>query len=152
MFDVGFSEIMVIAVVALVVLGPEKLPKTARTLGHLFGRLQRYVADVKADINRELALEELKKMQAEVKTAASDFQTSLTTSAQEVEAGVRSVEASLNAAGGGTVAPPTQSAPAAEGSTAIAGAAPEASAAAPAAEPAPVDAPRQKSLPGFERG
>ena len=55
MFDVGFSEIIVIAVVALIVLGPEKLPKTARTLGHLFGRLQRYVADVKADINRELA-------------------------------------------------------------------------------------------------
>ena len=52
MFDVGISEIMVIAVVALIVLGPEKLPKTARTLGHLFGRLQRYVADVKADINR----------------------------------------------------------------------------------------------------
>src|SRR5438477_12259319 len=126
MFDVGFSEIMVIAVVALVVLGPEKLPKTARTLGHLFGRLQRYVADVKADINRELALEELKKMQAEVKTAASDFQTSLTTSAQEVEAGVRSVEASLNAAAsGGTVAQPAESAPAAEGSTAVAGAAPE---------------------------
>jgi sec-independent protein translocase protein TatB len=47
MFDIGFSEIMVIAVVALVVLGPENLPKTARTLGHLFGRLQRYVADVK---------------------------------------------------------------------------------------------------------
>src|SRR5438477_4804924 len=128
MFDVGFSEIMVIAVVALVVLGPEKLPKTARTLGHLFGRLQRYVADVKADINRELALEELKKMQAEVKTAASDFQSSLTTSAQEVEAGVRSVEASLNvAASGASVAPPTESAPAAVGSTAVAGAAPEAS-------------------------
>ena len=52
MFDIGISEIMVIAFVALIVLGPEKLPKTARTLGHLFGRLQRYVADVKADINR----------------------------------------------------------------------------------------------------
>ena len=77
MFDVGISEIMVIAVVALIVLGPEKLPKTARTLGHLFGRLQRYVSDVKADINRELALEELKKMQAEVKTAATDFQSSV---------------------------------------------------------------------------
>ena len=55
MFDIGISEIMVIAVVALIVLGPEKLPKTARTLGHLFGRLQRYVTDVKADINREIA-------------------------------------------------------------------------------------------------
>ena len=153
MFDVGFSEIMVIAVVALVVLGPEKLPKTARTLGHLFGRLQRYVADVKADINHELQLEELKKMQAEVTTAASEFHSSLTTSAQEVEASVRAVEASLNAAAGqGDVAAPAESAPAAGGSTAVAGAAPEGLTGATAAEPAPVDAPRQKSLPGFERG
>jgi sec-independent protein translocase protein TatB len=65
MFDIGISEIMVIAVVALIVLGPKSCPKTARTLGHLFGRLQRYVADVKADINRELALEDMKKLQDE---------------------------------------------------------------------------------------
>ena len=66
MFDIGFSEIVVIAVVALIVIGPEKLPKTARTLGHLFGRLQRYVNDVKADINREIELDELRKLQQEV--------------------------------------------------------------------------------------
>ena len=141
MFDVGISEIMVIAVVALIVLGPEKLPKTARTLGHLFGRLQRYVSDVKADINRELALEELKKMQAEVKTAASDFETSLSASAQEVEANVRAVEASLNAAAAGGDATP---------------AANDAVVAAPVANDAahstPPDPPRQESLPGFERG
>ena len=59
MFDVGFSELMVIAVVALIVIGPERLPRVARTMGHLFGRLQRYVNDVKADINREIELEEL---------------------------------------------------------------------------------------------
>ena len=70
MFDIGFSEIVVIAVVALIVIGPEKLPKTARTLGHLFGRLQRYVNDVKADINREMELDELRKLQQEVQTAA----------------------------------------------------------------------------------
>ena len=64
MFDIGFSEIVVIAVVALIVIGPERLPKTARTLGHLFGRLQRYVADVKADINREMQLEELQQAAA----------------------------------------------------------------------------------------
>ena len=98
MFDIGFSEIIVIAVVALIVLGPEKLPKTARTLGHLFGRLQRYVADVKADIKRELALEELRKLQQKVKSAANDIQTSMTAAAQEVEPNVRAVEASLNAA------------------------------------------------------
>ena len=68
MFDIGFSEIVVIAVVALIVIGPERLPKTARTLGHLFGRLQRYVADVKADINREIQLDELKKLQQEVRS------------------------------------------------------------------------------------
>ncbi len=102
MFDIGISEIMVIAVVALIVLGPEKLPKTARTLGHLFGRLQRYVADVKADINRELALEDMKKLQAEVQSAATEIQTSMAVTAQEVEANVRAVEASLNAATAGT--------------------------------------------------
>ena len=63
MFDIGFSEIVVIAVVALIVIGPERLPKAARTLGHLFGRLQRYVTDVKADINREIELDELRKLQ-----------------------------------------------------------------------------------------
>jgi sec-independent protein translocase protein TatB len=78
MFDVGFSEIMVIAVVALIVIGPERLPKAARTLGHLFGRLQRYVNDVKSDINREIELDELRKLQQQVKTAASEFETSMT--------------------------------------------------------------------------
>ena len=72
MFDVGFSELMVIAVVALIVIGPERLPKAARTLGHLFGRLQRYVNDVKADINREIELDELRKLQRQVQTAAQD--------------------------------------------------------------------------------
>jgi Tat protein translocase TatB subunit len=64
MFDIGFSEIVVIAVVALIVIGPERLPKVARTLGHLFGRMQRYVNDVKADISREMELDELRKLQA----------------------------------------------------------------------------------------
>ena len=57
MFDIGFSELMVIGVVALLVIGPEKLPKVARTLGHLLGRAQRYVNDVKSGINREIQLE-----------------------------------------------------------------------------------------------
>jgi sec-independent protein translocase protein TatB len=66
MFDLGFSELMVIAVVALIVIGPERLPKVARTAGLLSGRLRRYVGDVKADISREMQLEELKRMQQEV--------------------------------------------------------------------------------------
>jgi sec-independent protein translocase protein TatB len=69
-FDVGFSELMVIAVVALIVIGPERLPKVARTMGHLFGRLQRYVNDVKADIQREMELEELRKFKSTVEEAA----------------------------------------------------------------------------------
>ena len=77
MFDIGFSEIVVIAVVALVVIGPERLPKTARTLGHLFGRLQRYVNDVKADINREMELDELRKLQREMQGAAREFEQSV---------------------------------------------------------------------------
>ena len=58
MFDIGFSELLVIAVVALIVIGPERLPKVARTVGHLIGRMQRYVNDVKADISREMELDE----------------------------------------------------------------------------------------------
>jgi len=89
MFDIGFSEIVVIAVVALIVIGPERLPKAARTLGHLFGRLQRYVNDVKADINREMELDELRKLQKEVQTAAMDLKSSVESAARGVESGAR---------------------------------------------------------------
>ena len=77
MFDIGFSELMVIGVVALLVIGPEKLPKVARTLGHLLGRAQRYVNDVKSDINREIQLDELKKLQAEVTESARSLEDSV---------------------------------------------------------------------------
>jgi sec-independent protein translocase protein TatB len=98
-FDIAFSEIVVIAVVALVVIGPERLPKVARTLGHMFGRLQRYVNEVKADINREMELDELRKLQSEVQSAARDLESSVTSAAREMESGVRSVESQLNEAG-----------------------------------------------------
>jgi len=97
MFDVGFSEIVVIAVVALIVIGPERLPKAARTLGHLFGRLQRYVNDVKSDISREIELDELRKLQKQVQTAAADLKSSVESTARSVESGVREVERDLNA-------------------------------------------------------
>ena len=77
MFDIGFSELLVIAIVALIVIGPERLPKVARTLGHLFGRMQRYVNDVKADITREMELEELRKLQSSVEDAARSIQGSV---------------------------------------------------------------------------
>jgi len=77
MFDVGFSELLVIGLVALIVIGPERLPRVARTLGILAGRLQRYVADVKADINREVELDELRKMKDSVQEAASGIENSV---------------------------------------------------------------------------
>jgi sec-independent protein translocase protein TatB len=77
MFDVGFSEIVVIGVVALIVVGPERLPKVARTVGHLLGRMQRYVNDVKADISREMELDDLRKLQTDMHDAARSFETSV---------------------------------------------------------------------------
>ena len=84
MFDVAFSELIVIAIVALIVIGPEKLPKVARTLGLLMGRLQRYVTTVKADIDRELQLEELHKLQQEIKEGASQFQSEISQVQSEI--------------------------------------------------------------------
>lgn len=89
MFDIGFSELMVIGLVALIVIGPERLPRVARTAGHLLGRLQRYVSDVKADINREIQLEELKKLQEQVANQARTME-------QSVNEQLKSVETSLN--------------------------------------------------------
>ena len=88
MFDVGFSELVVIGIVALVVIGPERLPKVARTAGLLLGRLQRYVNDVKADISREMQLEELKKLQSDVQESARDFERSIAGEIQSVEQSV----------------------------------------------------------------
>ncbi len=85
MFDVGFSELIVIGIVALVVIGPERLPKVARTAGLLLGRMQRYVNDVKADISREIQLDELKKMQADMQDSARNFERSVASEMQSVE-------------------------------------------------------------------
>jgi len=98
MFDIGFSEMMVIAVLALIVIGPERLPRVARTLGHLAGRLQRYVADVKADINREVELDELRKMRDSMQQAASNFQSSVNEEVSKASAEVSKVESELNSA------------------------------------------------------
>lgn len=95
MFDIGFSELMVIGIVALLVIGPERLPKVARTLGHLLGRAQRYVNDVKSDINREMQLDELKKLQTQVTESARQLETSVRS---EYEAARSSIEAPVQAA------------------------------------------------------
>jgi sec-independent protein translocase protein TatB len=141
MFDIGFSEIVVIAVVALIVIGPERLPKAARTLGHLFGRLQRYVNDVKADINREMELDELRKLQKEVQTAASDLKSSVESAAQGVTTSVRDVERDLNA--GAFEQPPT---PQVTEPVALPN-----EPGGELADAAPAEPPRQNALPGFDR-
>ena len=76
---------MVISVVALIVIGPEKLPRVARTVGTLLGKAQRYVADVKAEVNRSMDLEELKKMKETVETAARDVEGSIHSGAADFE-------------------------------------------------------------------
>lgn len=81
MFDIAFSELVVIGVVALIVIGPEKLPKVARTVGLLLGRVQRYVNGVKSDISRELRFEELQRLQ------------------QEVQQGIRQAESTIHQTG-----------------------------------------------------
>ena len=108
MFDIGFSELLVIAVVALLVIGPEKLPKVARTAGVMFGRLQRYVNDVKADIQREVELDELKKLRSQFEDAARSVEESV----GEVDKQVRAVGDDLNRSIGdraaGTGSAPTE--------------------------------------------
>src|SRR5258706_2214924 len=98
MFDIGFSELLVIGIVALVVIGPERLPRVARTLGHLAGRLQRYVSDVKADINREIELDELRKMRDSMQQAASSLESSVKSGLASAESEINSVTASAEEA------------------------------------------------------
>lgn len=92
MFDIGFSELMVIGVVALVVIGPERLPKVARTAGHLMGRMQRYVADVKADINREVEMSDLKDLKKTMDDAATTMNDAMHAHVGELTEEVRKAE------------------------------------------------------------
>jgi sec-independent protein translocase protein TatB len=83
--DLGISKIALIGAVALIVIGPEKLPKVARTVGTLLGKAQRYVADVKAEVSRSMELDELKKMRETVEGAARDVENSIQTQASDFE-------------------------------------------------------------------
>jgi len=88
MIGIEFSELLIIGVVALIVLGPERLPKVARTAGHLFGRLQRYAADIKQQVKQEMETEDLKQLQAqfqEVKDAAGGVENSIRKEAAQTE-------------------------------------------------------------------
>ncbi len=85
MIDIGLSKMALIGVVALIVVGPEKLPRVTRTIGTLLGKAQRYVSDVKAEVNRSMELDELRKMKESVEGAARDVENSIHTSARDFE-------------------------------------------------------------------
>ncbi|MBX9936675.1 MAG: Sec-independent protein translocase protein TatB [Burkholderiaceae bacterium] len=85
MIDIGITKLAIIGGIALVVIGPEKLPGLAKTIGTLLGRARRYVADVKEEVNRSMALDELKKMKDTVESAARDVENTIQTSASDFE-------------------------------------------------------------------
>ena len=95
MIDFGFDKIALIGAVALIVIGPEKLPKVARTVGHLFGKAQRYVSDVKAEVNRSIELDELKKMKTDFEDAARNVQQTVN---QEMNDATSTLESQWNEA------------------------------------------------------
>lgn len=91
MFDFSLAELVIIMLVALVVIGPERLPKVARTLGHLYGRAQRYINTVKSDITRDLAIDEYKQLQQKVQAEATALQQSVQQAAQTVDQQVQEI-------------------------------------------------------------
>lgn len=90
MIDIGISKLALIGAVALVVIGPEKLPRVARTVGTLLGKAQRYVSDVKAEVSRSMELDELKKMKESMESAASDVEQSVKATSNDLEKDWRS--------------------------------------------------------------
>jgi sec-independent protein translocase protein TatB len=97
MFGIDFPELVVIAVVALIVIGPEHLPKVARTVGHLWGRAQRYVNGVKADISRDMALDELRKLQQTAQQEAVNIEQSMSQTSHELGKQVSEIESEVTA-------------------------------------------------------
>ena len=120
MFDIGFSELVVIAVVALIVIGPERLPKVARTVGHLMGRFQRYVRDVKSDLNREMQLEELRKLQAELQSSAQQIESNVRDNLSSVQNAVADLNSTLQTEVADIQAAASPAAPTAETTPALA--------------------------------
>lgn len=91
MFDISFSEIMIIAVVAVVVVGPQRLPKTVRTIAHVMGRAQRYVSDIKSDIQREMELEDFKKATQSIKDIGKDLESTVRSTVDDAQKSVQSL-------------------------------------------------------------
>ncbi|HMW24136.1 MAG TPA: Sec-independent protein translocase protein TatB [Burkholderiaceae bacterium] len=98
MLDIGVSKLLLIGGIALVVIGPERLPRVARMAGTMFGRAQRYVADVKAEVNRSIELEELNRVKREFETAARDV-------GQAVDQGFRQATQAVDSAYAGLESP-----------------------------------------------
>ena len=96
MIDFGFDKIALIGAVALIVIGPEKLPRVARTVGHLLGKAQRYVADVKAEVNRSIELEELKKMKTQFEDAARNVEQTVSSEINQASSDIEKSWASDN--------------------------------------------------------
>jgi sec-independent protein translocase protein TatB len=96
MFDIGFSELIMLAVVALVVVGPKRLPVATRTIGTLLGRAQRYVNDVKSDIQRQVDLEELRKVKESMQNMGQELQSSVQSVEQEVSGVASSLSSTTN--------------------------------------------------------
>jgi sec-independent protein translocase protein TatB len=105
MIDLGISKLALIGAVALVVIGPEKLPRVARTVGALLGKAQRYVSDVKAEVNRSIELEELKKMKETVESAARNVESSIHETTSDFEKTWSDATAGLEGSGSGTFNP-----------------------------------------------
>ncbi|MGQ5522848.1 Sec-independent protein translocase protein TatB [Chitinimonas sp. PSY-7] len=91
MFDISFGELMVVGAVALIVIGPERLPKVARTAGAMLGRLQRYVASVKADIKREVELDGLRELEAEMNEAGRKLSDDIRSGIAPIQSGLQEV-------------------------------------------------------------
>jgi sec-independent protein translocase protein TatB len=102
MIDFGFDKLALIGAVALIVIGPEKLPRVARTVGHMLGKAQRYVADVKAEVNRSIELDELKKMKTQFEDAARDVEKTVHAEVQQAGAGLESTWSELQTPGDGS--------------------------------------------------
>lgn len=99
MFNVSFSELLMIGVIALIVIGPERLPKVARTIGHLVGRAQRYVSDVKSDIQREMDMDDIGSLKGQLEDAARSIKETVQNAGDELRKPVDEAQAALKNAG-----------------------------------------------------
>ena len=96
MFDISFMEILVISIVALIVIGPERLPAVARTVGHLYGRCRNFVYSVRTDINNEMRMDELKKMQSSLHETVQSLENSVQQGADQLKINITDVKAEEN--------------------------------------------------------